>query len=139
MNLVVAFLVGLAASPAPAVFVGMLLGGDQLNQNVALGALLASFVTLTALFARGHPRPLVVFRRGLLAVVAEAFFLPLLSYLVGPVEGLLAGGAPGLPGGGGPGLGVGGQEFSSVSSVIALIFGVPALVLYFVTKPSGPA
>ncbi|MSQ24216.1 MAG: hypothetical protein EXR58_06665 [Chloroflexi bacterium] len=133
MILLVSLLMALAVAPAPAVFLGTMFSPDEFNGGLTLAFFGVSVLPLWVFFARASRGPTAAFRRGLLILVMEAFVLPLVAYLWGPTEGLVQGAGPGIPGG--LPNGVGSQAFTSVGSVIALIVGVPAMVLYFVTKP----
>ncbi len=138
MTLLVAVLIAIAGSAGPAIIVGLLVGGETVEPLAATVALLVGTLSLCVAFAHRAASPRQAFRRGLLVVALEAFVIPIAAHLVGAARGFLITGGS-LSAGGVSGIGIGSDNFSAYASIVALIFGAPGFVLYFVMGSSEKA
>ena len=134
MTLLVAGFIALAGSAGPAVIAGLFVGGERVDLATTGIALALGTGALWPVFARAT-NPRQAFRRGLLAIAIEALFIPIAAHLVGAASGFLLT-AGSLSAGGVSGVGIGSDNFSAYVSIVALIFGAPSFVLYFVIRGS---
>ena len=135
MTLLVAGFIALAGSAGPAVIAGLFVGGERVDLATTGIALALGTGALWPVFARRATNPRQAFRRGLLAIAIEALFIPIAAHLVGAASGFLLT-AGSLSAGGVSGVGIGSDNFSAYVSIVALIFGAPSFVLYFVIRGS---
>jgi hypothetical protein len=129
----VTFLVALALALPTGGVLTVVASHSGLDHTAAHAIWASATAVLAIAFWWRAKTPRQALRRGLLALSIEAFAIPLLSNVAGGVRGYVQTGGS-LSAGGVGGDAFGSDAFSAYASIVALIFGSPAFILYLVTR-----